>query len=45
MPPTFFMTSTRDMLLNDTTIMHRAFLRAGVDASLVVFEGLNHSFW
>ena len=39
------MTSTRDMLLSDTTIMHRAFLRAGVDASLVVFEGLNHSFW
>lgn len=45
MPPTLFMTSTRDMLLSDTTILHRAFLRAGVDASLVVFEGLNHCFW
>lgn len=44
-PPTLFMTSTRDMLLSDTTILHRAFLRAGVDASLVVFEGLNHCFW
>ena len=45
MPPTLFMTSTRDMLLSDTTILHRTFLRAGVDASLVVFEGLNHCFW
>jgi acetyl esterase/lipase len=45
MPPTLFMTSTRDMLLSDTTILHRTFLRAGVDARLVVFEGLNHCFW
>lgn len=45
MPATLFMTSTRDMLLSHTTILHRAFLRAGVDASLVVFEGLNHCFW
>ncbi len=45
MPPTLFMTSTRDMLLSDTTILHRAFLRAGVHAELVVFEGLNHCFW
>jgi epsilon-lactone hydrolase len=45
MPPTLFMTSTRDMLLSHTTMLHRAFLRAGVDASLVVFEGLNHCFW
>ena len=45
MPPTLFMTSTRDMMLSDTTLMHRAFLRAGVDASLVVFDGLNHCFW
>ena len=45
MPPSLFMTSTRDMLLSHTTMLHRAFLRAGVDASLVVFEGLNHCFW
>ena len=45
MPPTLFMTSTRDMMLSDTTLLHRAFLRAGVDASLVVFDGLNHCFW
>jgi epsilon-lactone hydrolase len=45
MPPTLFMTSTRDFMLSDTTLLHRAFLRAGVEASLVVFEGLNHCFW
>jgi acetyl esterase/lipase len=45
MPPTLFLTSTRDMLLSGTTILHRAFLRAGVDAQLLVFEGLPHGFW
>jgi monoterpene epsilon-lactone hydrolase len=45
LPPTLFMTSTRDFMLSDTTLLHRAFLRAGVDASLVVFDGLNHCFW
>jgi monoterpene epsilon-lactone hydrolase len=45
MPPTLFVTSTRDMLLSATTIMHRAYLRAGVDAQLVVFEGMTHAFW
>ncbi len=45
MPPTLFITSGRDLLLSGTTILHRAFLRAGVDARLVVFEGLPHAFW
>jgi acetyl esterase/lipase len=45
LPPTLFVTSTRDMLLSGTTIMHRAYLRAGVDARLVVFEGMSHAFW
>lgn len=45
MPPALFITSTRDMLLSATTILHRAFLRAGDDAQLVVFEGLPHGFW
>ena len=46
MPPTLFITSERDMLLSGTTILHRAFLRAGNDnARLVVFEGLPHAFW
>lgn len=45
MPPTLFITSGRDMLLSGTTILHRAFLRNGVDARLVVFEALPHAFW
>jgi epsilon-lactone hydrolase len=45
MPPTLFLTSTRDMMLSGTAILHRAFLRAGVDTQLVVFEALNHGFW
>lgn len=44
-PPTLFITSTRDALLSGTAILHRAFLRAGVDAQLVVFEALPHAFW
>ena len=44
-PPTLFITSTRDLLLSGTTMMHRAYLRAGVDAQLVVFEALPHAFW
>ncbi|HEY1809156.1 MAG TPA: alpha/beta hydrolase fold domain-containing protein [Acidobacteriaceae bacterium] len=46
MPPTLFITSERDLLLSGTTILDRAFLRAGNDnAQLVVFEGLPHAFW
>lgn len=43
--PTLFISSERDALLSGTTILHRAFLRAGVDAHLVVFDGLPHAFW
>jgi monoterpene epsilon-lactone hydrolase len=45
MPPTLLVTSTRDLLLSSTTIFHRALLRAGNDAQLVVFEALPHAFW
>jgi epsilon-lactone hydrolase len=45
MPPTLFVSGTRDMLLSDTTTLHRAMLHAGVDARLVVFDGLPHAFW
>jgi monoterpene epsilon-lactone hydrolase len=45
MPPALFVTSTRDLLLSDTATLHRAFLRAGVEAQLVVFDGLGHAFW
>lgn len=46
MPPTLFITSGRDLLLSGTTILHRAFVRAGNDnVRLIVFEGLPHAFW
>jgi acetyl esterase/lipase len=45
MPPSLFITSGRDLLLSGTVILHRAFLRAGDDAQLIVFEGLPHAFW
>ena len=34
LPPTLFVTATRDALLSGTVNLHRAFLRAGVDARL-----------
>jgi len=45
MPPTLFITSGRDLLLSGTVNLHRAFLHAGVDARLVVFDALTHAFW
>src|SRR5579863_7818381 len=45
MPPSLLVTSTRDILLSDTSLLHRALLRAGDDAQLVVFEALPHAFW
>jgi acetyl esterase/lipase len=45
MPPTLLVTSTRDILLSDTSTFHRALLRAGNDAQLVVFDALPHAFW
>jgi epsilon-lactone hydrolase len=45
MPPSLLVTSTRDILLSDTTTLHRAMLRAGDNAQLVVFDALPHAFW
>jgi acetyl esterase/lipase len=45
LPPSLFITSGRDLLLSGTANLHRAFLRAGVDARLVVFDALPHAFW
>jgi len=45
LPPTLFITSTRDLLLSGTTNLHRAFLQAGVPVELVVFDALPHAFW
>src|SRR5258708_1904247 len=44
-PPTLCMTSTRDHCLSGTADFHRALLRAGVDARLMVFDALPHAFW
>lgn len=44
-PPTLLVTSTRDILLSPTSIFARALLEQGVDARLVVFDGLPHAFW
>ena len=45
MPPTLFVSSTRDMLLSGTSNLDRAFLRAGDKTQLVVFDGFPHAFW
>ena len=45
LPPTLFVTSGRDLLLSGTSNLHRAFLHAGVDARLIVFDALTHAFW
>src|SRR5882724_9690031 len=45
MPPALLVTSTRDILLSGTTMLHRKMLAAGDDAELVVFEALPHAFW
>jgi acetyl esterase/lipase len=44
-PPTLFLTSGRDLLLSSTVNFHRAFVNAGVNAQLVVFDGLWHAYW
>jgi acetyl esterase/lipase len=45
LPPTLFISSERDALLSGTVNLHRAYLHAGVDARLVVFDALPHAFW
>jgi monoterpene epsilon-lactone hydrolase len=45
MPPTLLVTSTRDILLSDTSTLNLALLRAGNETQLVVFDALPHAFW
>ena len=45
LPPTLFITSGRDLLLSGTVNLHRAYLLAGVDARLLVYDALPHAFW
>jgi acetyl esterase/lipase len=44
-PPTLLMTGTRDFFLSSTANFHRALLRAGVPAKLVVFDAMPHEHW
>jgi epsilon-lactone hydrolase len=41
-PPTILTTGTRDLFLSNTVRVHRKMRDAGVDADLIVFEGLSH---
>ena len=45
MPPTLLVTSTRDLLLSDTSRLHLILRKAGVDSQLLVYEALPHAFW
>jgi acetyl esterase/lipase len=45
LPPTLFVTSGRDLLLSGTVNLERAYLLAGDDADLVVYDSLPHAFW
>jgi acetyl esterase/lipase len=44
-PPTLCIAGTRDFLLSQTALFHRALLRAGVEAQLLVFEAMPHAHW
>ncbi len=45
LPPTLFITSGRDLLLSGTANLERAYVNAGVDAHLEMFDALPHAFW
>jgi epsilon-lactone hydrolase len=42
-PPTILTTGTRDLLLSDTARTHQKLLSSGVQADLLVFEGMSHA--
>ncbi len=44
-PPTLCIAGTRDFLLSQTALFHRALLQAKVEAQLVVFEAMPHAHW
>jgi acetyl esterase/lipase len=43
LPPTILTTGTRDLLLSDTVRTHQKLLQSGVQADLLVFEGMSHA--
>jgi acetyl esterase/lipase len=42
-PPTILTTGTRDLLLSNTVRTHQKLLQSGVEANLLVFEGMSHA--
>jgi acetyl esterase/lipase len=42
-PPTILISGTRDLLLSDTVRTHQKLLQSGVEANLLVFEGMSHA--
>ena len=44
-PPTLCIAGTRDFMLSQTGLFHRALLAAGVAAQLLVFEAMPHAHW
>jgi acetyl esterase/lipase len=44
-PPTLCIAGTRDFMLSQTAVFHRALLKSGVHAELVVFEAMLHAHW
>jgi acetyl esterase/lipase len=42
-PPTLLVTGTRDMLLSNTARTHIKLRQAGVEADLLVYEGVSHA--
>jgi epsilon-lactone hydrolase len=42
-PPAILTSGTRDLLLSNTVRTHQKLLQSGVDASLLVFEGMSHA--
>ncbi len=45
LPPTLFLTSSRDFLASGTADMERAWRRDEVPTQMVLFDGLPHAFW
>ncbi len=43
-PPALLTAGTRDVALSAASLMHRALLRAGASAELLVFEAMEHGF-
>ena len=45
LPPTLCIAGTRDFMLSQTSLFHRALLHSGVDARLLLFEAMPHAHW